>query len=494
MKTLVLALILSVTPDVASRIWVNRARAGEPQAQSQVIVAKAAPAAKSQSQSGNMVWTAKPVVVTVNPQDGQTNTNDGADANSNVYVYSVVASADDQAGGRGAGAEGKNPVKVFVKRVGNEDEAAASKGWLGVTIVEAPDALAEQLSLNGNGVVIANVAKGSPADSAGIQKNDIILSINGKEVGSTVGSAVDLIRAQNPGDKLNVVVLRNGQQQNLSATLAQRPDMSQQKIEWKFEGPEGTMQERTTTHGKMIMRGPNGTWTMQNLGDLSNLPPGVAQLIPHSGSKQVQVTSENGQRNISIKVENDGGTLTVEQKDGDAINVTRTDSAGKTTNATYADADALRKADPEAADMYDQIGSNVIVNLNDGEDGNTEINVDMSDLHNQIMQGLGAAHESYQKAMEDLRKAIEEMQSKGAMNADALKALMDQHGGLPRAFAFDTGKPKQSFEVRPDGTIEVHIRKGDSEVVKLYQNEADLAKRNPEMAKKYNEVNSSGRE
>lgn len=488
MKTLLFALLLSVTPDVASRMLAHQARAGEPQAQSPVIVAKAvSPAGKVRVQTTNHAATALPIVEAVDPQDTPADSDDGSDAaNSNVYVYSV-ASADDQTG------NAKTPVKVFVKRVGNNDETAANKGWLGVTIVEAPDALADQLALNGNGVVIANVAKGSPADSAGIQKNDIVLSINGKDVGSTVGSAVDLIRAQNPGDKLSVVVLRNGQQQNVSATLAPRPDMSQQKIEWKFEGADGTMHESTSTRGHMIMRTPAGTWTMKDLGDLSSLPPGVANLIPHSGSKQVQVTSENGQRNISVKVQNDGGTLAVEQKDGDAINVTRTDSAGKTTNATYADADALRKGDPDAADLLDETGTNVVVNLNDSEDGNTEINVNMSDLHNQLMQGLGAAHESYQKAMEDLQKAIEEMQSKGAMNADSLKALMDQHGGFPRAFAFETGKPRQSFEVRPDGTIEVHIRKGDSEIVKLYQNEADLAKRNPEMAKKYNDVNS-GRE
>ena len=52
-------------------------------------------------------------------------------------------------------------------------------------------------------------------------------------------------------------------------------------------------------------------------------------------------------------------------------------------------------------------------------------------------------------------------------------------------------KPRQSFEVRSDGTIEVHLRKGDSELVQLYDDEDDLEDRNPKMFRKYQDLMSA---
>ena len=63
-------------------------------------------------------------------------------------------------------------------------------------------------------------------------------------------------------------------------------------------------------------------------------------------------------------------------------------------------------------------------------------------------------------------------------------------GALPMAMGLHMGKPRQSFEVRTDGTIEARIRKGDSELVQLYKNEADLKQRNPDLHKKYQELMS----
>ena len=50
------------------------------------------------------------------------------------------------------------------------------------------------------------------------------------------------------------------------------------------------------------------------------------------------------------------------------------------------------------------------------------------------------------------------------------------------------GKPKHTFEVRADGTIEVRIRKGGSELVQLFEDEDDLAERRPELFEKYDRL------
>ncbi len=56
----------------------------------------------------------------------------------------------------------------------------------------------------------------------------------------------------------------------------------------------------------------------------------------------------------------------------------------------------------------------------------------------------------------------------------------------PLAFGLHgLSKPRHSFEVRSDGTIEVRIRKGDAELIQLYDDEDDLAERNPKLFRKY---------
>ena len=51
-------------------------------------------------------------------------------------------------------------------------------------------------------------------------------------------------------------------------------------------------------------------------------------------------------------------------------------------------------------------------------------------------------------------------------------------------------KPKHTFEVQTDGTIEVRIRKGDSELVQIFRDEDDLARRSPELYDKYDRLMS----
>ena len=50
------------------------------------------------------------------------------------------------------------------------------------------------------------------------------------------------------------------------------------------------------------------------------------------------------------------------------------------------------------------------------------------------------------------------------------------------------GKARQTFEVRPDGTIEVSTRRGGNEVVRLFEDEDDLAERSPKLYEKYAEL------
>lgn len=70
----------------------------------------------------------------------------------------------------------------------------------------------------GDGVFVMDVAKGSAAEEAGVQKGDFITKVNGTEV-STGTEMVGKIAALRPGDKIELTYTRNGTEKTATATL-----------------------------------------------------------------------------------------------------------------------------------------------------------------------------------------------------------------------------------------------------------------------------------
>ncbi len=73
-------------------------------------------------------------------------------------------------------------------------------------------------SLVGDGAVVVDVTSGSPADKAGIQQGDKILSVDSSPVRDPVELGAR-VRSHKPGDVVAVVFERNGTQQTVQVTL-----------------------------------------------------------------------------------------------------------------------------------------------------------------------------------------------------------------------------------------------------------------------------------
>ena len=70
----------------------------------------------------------------------------------------------------------------------------------------------------GDGVFVMDVAKGSAAEEAGLQKGDFITKINGSEV-STGTEMIGKVAALRPGDKISITFKHNGAEKTSTATL-----------------------------------------------------------------------------------------------------------------------------------------------------------------------------------------------------------------------------------------------------------------------------------
>ena len=71
-------------------------------------------------------------------------------------------------------------------------------------------------------MLIAEVAPNSPAAAAGLQQGDIIVEVDGQEITDSANLAT-LVRDMKPGDQVQLTIDRNGQEQNVTVTLAERP-------------------------------------------------------------------------------------------------------------------------------------------------------------------------------------------------------------------------------------------------------------------------------
>ena len=72
-----------------------------------------------------------------------------------------------------------------------------------------------------DGIYVSRVTSGGAASKAGIQEGDIIVKFDGKEV-STYKSFLTELYSKEPGDKVSVVVNRNGTEKTIEVTLGEQ--------------------------------------------------------------------------------------------------------------------------------------------------------------------------------------------------------------------------------------------------------------------------------
>ncbi len=103
-----------------------------------------------------------------------------------------------------------------------EDDGKIDRGWLGVQIKPVSDEVASVLGLNaGQGTMIEKVMDDTPAQKAGLQSGDIVLSFDGTKI----EEARDLTRAvagTAPETTSKIEVLRKGETLTLDVTLDNR--------------------------------------------------------------------------------------------------------------------------------------------------------------------------------------------------------------------------------------------------------------------------------
>jgi S1-C subfamily serine protease len=105
------------------------------------------------------------------------------------------------------------------------EEGFYSYPYLGISSwPDIPLAEAERIGLEKTiGSMITSVVEGGPADEAGLQEDDVILSIDGRDVTNFSDMIGYLFSNTSPGDVVNLEVFREGEIIELEMTLGARP-------------------------------------------------------------------------------------------------------------------------------------------------------------------------------------------------------------------------------------------------------------------------------
>ena len=93
------------------------------------------------------------------------------------------------------------------------------RGWLGVSIQDVDRNLAESFGLDRTrGALIAQVGRDSPAERAGLQSGDVIVTFDGEpiETSADLPHVVGLIA---PGRQVKALVVRDGDEQRVTVEV-----------------------------------------------------------------------------------------------------------------------------------------------------------------------------------------------------------------------------------------------------------------------------------
>jgi serine protease Do len=98
-----------------------------------------------------------------------------------------------------------------------------TRGYLGIVPQDVTPAIAKAFGVKEfTGALVGGVSPDSPAQKAGLNNGDIILELNGKPVADANELRMS-VSMMAPGTAVNLKVLRNGADRNLTATLGELP-------------------------------------------------------------------------------------------------------------------------------------------------------------------------------------------------------------------------------------------------------------------------------
>ncbi len=144
----------------------------------------------------------------------------GALVNTNGDLIGINTAIVSNGGGSYVGYSFAVPVNIVKKVVGDLIEfGTVQRAYIGVSLMDIDAKFAKENNIkNLKGVYVSRLVEGGSGEAAGIQAGDVITAIQDAPVNS-VSDLHGQIAKYRPGDKVNINLVRNDKEVNLSLTL-----------------------------------------------------------------------------------------------------------------------------------------------------------------------------------------------------------------------------------------------------------------------------------
>ncbi|GHB19378.1 serine peptidase [Pseudovibrio japonicus] len=206
------------------------------------------------------------------------------------------------------------------------EHGAVTRGWLGVQIQPVTEDIADSLGLDSeNGTLVAEVQPNTPAQAAGFQAGDIILSVDGEAVNGPRELA-RVIAGYSPDTQVEIEFWRDGEistttvelgtipEEEEQATLNRDQDTNTALIASLGLGLATADQAGVDEEGVVITSvAPDGPAADKGLapGAIITEVAGVRVTTPAEVAEQVQNAREQGRRAVLLRVTRGDNTLFV---------------------------------------------------------------------------------------------------------------------------------------------------------------------------------------
>jgi serine protease Do len=132
------------------------------------------------------------------------------------------------------------PVNMVKDLLPQLKKGKVVRGWLGVMIQEITPELKDTLGLKDEkGALISDVVKDSPAEKAGLERGDVIISMDGKKIGEM--NDLPYMVAKTPvGNTIKLKIIRGGKELTKDVTIAEAKEdnTAVEENNTKQEGPQ----------------------------------------------------------------------------------------------------------------------------------------------------------------------------------------------------------------------------------------------------------------
>jgi len=116
------------------------------------------------------------------------------------------------------------PINMAKELLPQLEKGKVTRGWLGVSIQEVTDDIAKSFKLkDAKGALVAEVMEGTPAQQGGMERGDIIISFDGKEV-ETPNELQRIVANTPPDKKVKAKVIRDGKIETLTVKVGTMPE------------------------------------------------------------------------------------------------------------------------------------------------------------------------------------------------------------------------------------------------------------------------------